>query len=296
LTKDEIIATAVDPQGRLWVSGNDGCFRSIAPVDSAPALKFDRIEIPGIPAQTFFRDVLIDKVGVVWISTSNGLARFDNGSWKVFTESDGLKSRDLSAIVEGQGAIWFAYRDALGIGRLQFNGNRIDATRLTTADGLSSDLIYALAFDASGRLWATTDNGVNVLDHGRWRRYGMEDGLIWDDGDDLALFADHEGKVWIGTSGGLSRFAALQYNIPESPTPIVLTSIQGGSRTFQPDDRPVLSHAQDSLFIQFGGLNFASEAHTTTVTGCSVTRLPGTIPEREASASKDFPAANIVSK
>lgn len=262
LTKDEIVGTAIDHQGRLWVSGNDACFRSTTPVDATTTLKFERIEVPGLTAESFFRGILIDKAGVVWISSSNGLMRFDNGSWKIFTESDGLKSRDLSAIVEGQGAIWLAYRDALGIGRLQFDNNRIEVTRLTMANGLSSDLIYALVFDASGRLWATTDNGVNVLDQGRWRHYGMEDGLIWDDGDDLAISADHEGKVWIGTSAGLSRFAPLPYKIPESPTPIVLTSIQGSSRTFQAKDHPVLSHSQDSLFIQFGGLNFASEAHT----------------------------------
>jgi diguanylate cyclase (GGDEF)-like protein len=262
LTRDELISMAIDQQGRLWAMGEGGCFRSVTAVDKSGALSFERVTIPGLSAQTLFRDVLIDKGGTVWISTSNGLVRFDHDSWKIFTEIDGLKSRDLSAIVQGQGAIWVAYRDALGIGRLQFQGDHIEATRLTTADGLSSDLIYALAFDASGRLWATTDNGVNVLDHGRWHHYGMEDGLIWDDGDDLALSTDREGKVWIGTSAGLSRFSPLPYVIPETPTPIVLSSTLGGSRAFQQGDRPTLSHSQDSLSIQYSGLNFSAENRT----------------------------------
>ena len=259
LTKDEVIATALDRQNRLWAVGNGGCFRSQTTLDNNDSLKFERMQIPGLDSHTFFRDVLLGKDGVVWVSTSNGLARFDDGHWKVFTERNGLKSSDLSAIVEGQGAIWVAYRDALGIGRVQFHGDQIEATLITTKEGLSSDLIYALTFDTSGRLWATTDNGVNVLEHDRWRHYGMEDGLIWDDGDDLALSADHDGNVWVGTSGGLSRFAPLHYTIPDPPPPIVLTSIQGGSQTFQPEDRPVLSHAQDSLLIQFSGLNYSSE-------------------------------------
>ena len=262
LTKDEIIATALDRQNRLWAVGNGGCFRSFAPLNGSITLKFERVEIPGIVAHTFFRDVKVGQDGVVWVSTSNGLVRFDDGHWKVFTESDGLKSSDLSAIVQGQGSIWVAYRDALGIGRLQIHGDQIEATRITTQDGLSSDLIYALTFDSVGRLWATTDNGVNVLEQGRWRHYGMEDGLIWDDGDDLALSADHEGNVWVGTSGGLSRFAPLHYTIPDPPPPIVLTSIQGGSQAFQAEDRPVLSHAQDSLLIQYSGLNYSSETRT----------------------------------
>ena len=259
LTKDEIVATVLDQQNRLWAVGNGGCFRSLEPLNGTPTLKFERVEIPDIAAHTFFRDVKVGQDGVVWVSSSNGLIRFNDGHWKVFTESNGLKSSDLSAIVEGQGSIWVAYRDALGIGRLQFHGDQIETNRITTQDGLSSDLIYALIFDTSGRLWATTDNGVNVLEQGRWRHYGMEDGLIWDDGDDLALSADHDGNVWVGTSGGLSRFAPLHYTIPDPPPPIVLTSIQGGSQTFQPEDRPVLSHAQDSLLIQFSGLNYSSE-------------------------------------
>ena len=262
LTKDEIIATALDRQNHLWAVGNGGCFRSQTPLDKNANLKFERMQISGIDAHTFFRDVLVGQDGIVWVSTSNGLLRFDDGHWKVFTESNGLKSSDLSAIVQGQGSIWVAYRDALGIGRLQFHGDRIEATRITMQDGLSSDLIYALTFDTSGRLWATTDNGVNVLEQGRWRHYGMEDGLIWDDGDDLALSADHDGNVWVGTSGGLSRFAPLHYTIPDPPPPIVLTSIQGGSQAFQPEDRPVLSHAQDSLLIQYSGLNYSSETRT----------------------------------
>jgi diguanylate cyclase (GGDEF)-like protein len=262
LTKDEIVAIAVDRQSRLWAVGVGGCFRSLTPLSASAGLKFERIEVPGIAARTLFRGVMVDQGGGVWITTSSGLVRFDGGHWNVFTESNGLRSRDLSAIAEGQGAIWVAYRDALGLARLQFHGEQIEATRLTMQDGLSSDLIYALAFDSSGQLWATTDNGVNVLEQGRWRHYGMEDGLIWDDGDDLALSADRDGNVWVGTSGGLSRFAPLHYSIPDSPPPIVLTSIQGDSRTFQPEERPVLSHAQDSLFIQFSGLNFSSETRT----------------------------------
>jgi len=261
LTKDEIVATALDRQNRLWAVGNGGCFRSQASLDKNANLKFERIDIPGIAPHTFFRDVRVGQDGVVWVSSSNGLIRFNSGQWKVFTERDGLKSSDLSAIVEGQGAIWVAYRDALGIGRLQFHGDQIEATRITTQDGLSSDLIYALTFDSSGRLWATTDNGVNVLEQGSWRHYGVEDGLIWDDGDDLALSSDPDGNVWVGTSEGLSRFAPLHYKIPDSPPPIVLTSIQGVSQAFQPEDRPVLSHAEDSLLIQFSGLNYASATH-----------------------------------
>ena len=260
---DQVTAMAIDRAGKLWVAGPAaGVFRSEKPVDDAPELKFELVQIPGIPSESLFRDVHIGPSGMVWISSSNGLIRFDGAHWRIFTEADGLKSNDLSALAEGPDGIWIGYRDALGMVRLEVSGDRASTTAYTKQDGLSSDLIYALAVDHTGRLWATTDNGVDVLEEGHWRHYGREDGLIWDDGNDLALSVDGENNVWIGTSGGLSRLANLPYPIPVSAPPVVLTSIEGGSQEFQPGDHPTLSHTQDTLVIHFSGLNYASETST----------------------------------
>ena len=35
--------------------------------------------------------------------------------------------------------------------------------------------------------YATTDDGVDVLKNDRWHHYGTEDGVIWDDADDLVV-------------------------------------------------------------------------------------------------------------
>jgi len=256
---DEVVSMAVDGQGRLWAVGSGGCFRSREPLSASGALTFEPMEIPGLKARTIFRDVLAGEAGVVWICSTDGLIRFDSGQWRVFTHADGLKSDDLAGIAMGLGALWVTYRDARGITRLQMEGDRVQTTHITRQDGLSSDLVYALAFDREGRLWTSTDSGVNVMAQGRWRHYGSEDGLIWDDGDDLALYVDREDNVWVGTSGGLSRYSTPRVPIPESVPQAVLTSIKGGSQEFQVADHPVLSHAQSSLLIRFSSLNYSSE-------------------------------------
>jgi diguanylate cyclase (GGDEF)-like protein len=256
-----VLAIKVDRQGWLWVVGKGGCFRSRASLNDRQELRFDRLDIPGLPESTEFRDALVDESGVVWIATSHGLVRFDGGHWRVFTKDDGLKSEMLNAIAARQGAIWISYRNAPGITRLGLDGVRVETTQITKRDGLSSDLVYALAFDHEGRLWASTDNGVNRLEQGHWRHFGTEDGLIWDDCDVRALFVDRDDKVWVGTSGGLSRFAPAPYPIPNSPPPIVLTSIKGGSQEFQAEDHPALPHAQNSMLIRFSGLNYSYQDH-----------------------------------
>jgi diguanylate cyclase (GGDEF)-like protein len=272
LVSDQVNAIVIDRQNRLWVAAaSGGCFRSRTPFQTAD-LKFEHVDIPGVPPGTYVYDVHMGEGGVVWITTSNGLVRFNGAHWRVFAQSDGLKSADIVAMTVGPGELWVAYRDALGAARLRFHGEQVEVTSFTQHDGLSSDLLYALAFDRAGRLWATTDNGVSVLERatlqpdarepGRWRHYGMEDGLIWDDGNDHALSVDPEGNVWIGTARGLARYSTPLYPIPDASSAIVLTSIQGISREFQATDHPVLSHAQNSLLIEFSGLNFASETRT----------------------------------
>jgi diguanylate cyclase (GGDEF)-like protein len=256
---ERVNAIVVDQQRRLWAVGNGGCFRSRAPLHANAEIKFEPVNIPGIASRTFFRDILVDDSGTVWIATSSGLARFDGSRWKIFTENDGLKSADLDAIAQRQGVIWLAYRDAFGMTRLESNGERILTSHFTKQNGLSSDLVYALAFDSLGRLWSTTDKGVNLLEQGKWHHYGREDGLIWDDGDSLALDVDDEGNVWVGTSGGLSRYTPPVHSVSDLAPPVVLTSIEAGSRQWEARDQPALPYSRRSLLIRYTSLSYKSE-------------------------------------
>lgn len=258
-TADQVSTMAIDHQNRLWAMGTGGCFRSRAPLDSSAALQFDPIDLPGIPARTSFRNVLVDDDSIVWIASSAGLLRFDGAHWKVFTERDGLKSADLASIAQGQGDLWLSYRDALGMARLRFRGEQVELTHYTMQDGLSSNEVYAFAFDLTGKLWANTDKGVSVLEQGRWHHFDSQNGLIWDDTDSLASYVDAEGNVWIGTSGGMSRYTPSPYPIPNDPPPVVLTSIEGVSHEWQTTDHPILPYAQRSLNIRYAGLSYESE-------------------------------------
>jgi diguanylate cyclase (GGDEF)-like protein len=252
---DRVSAMAIDRQGRLWAIGIGGCFRTRLPLDGGE-LHFDRMDIPGIPSQAFFRDILIDDRGVVWIASSRGLARFDGNSWRVLSSHEGLESPDLDVVSEAQGSIWIGYRDALGMTRL--TGDALTPTHITVQDGLHSNQVYAIRPDHKGRVWVSTDAGMDVLEAGRWRHYGSEDGLIWNDTDSLALSIDSEDNVWIGTSAGLSKFAQPEFAVQKQSPLVVLTSITGNSQKWQADDEPALPFSQRSLSIQYAVLSFES--------------------------------------
>lgn len=76
----------------------------------------------------------------------------------------------------------------------------------TTANGLPDDHVFAVLVDGD-RVWAGTNNGLAVLEHGHWKTYTTADGLAHRAVLSLALDR-RTGDIWAGTMGGLSRISA----------------------------------------------------------------------------------------
>jgi signal transduction histidine kinase len=132
---------------------------------------------------------------------------------------------------------------------------------ITQANGLRSDKTLFLQFDARGWLWVGTDHGVDVFDRSRWRHYGRSDGLIWDDCNSKAFFADTDGSVWIGTSRGLSRFRSAASPAPSVPPTVVFTSAKLGDKTVDPTHSVEMPYQENSLQVRFAALTFVQESN-----------------------------------
>ena len=257
-----ITGMAIDHEGRLWAVGNGGAFRSTAAVRAGAHLHFESVPIPGVGPDALFRDLVITPSDNIWIATSRGALWFDGTRWHIFNEANGLKAADLDSITERNGEIWITYRDAIGMLRAHVQGDRLVGNAITTRDGLSSDNLYALAFDSVGRLWVSSDKGMNVLEHGVWAHYGSEDGLIWDDTNSRALFIDSEDNAWIGTSGGLSRHVPLPYDLHAHAPSIVLTNVHSGrDQNWLPGDHPVIPFADRTLNFHYTSLTYTGSYH-----------------------------------
>jgi hypothetical protein len=64
--------------------------------------------------------------------------------------------------------------------------------------------VGGVAFDARGRLWFGSSQGVGVLDGGKWTLYTGAEGLPYNDFTTLA--AGDNGVIWFGTTRGAIRF------------------------------------------------------------------------------------------
>ena len=82
------------------------------------------------------------------------------------------------------------------------------------ADGLRNLAVTALAQDATGFIWAGTENGAYQFDGARFERIGAEQKLV-----SVNSFAAEEQRVWIAADGGLWlwRDERLQRIQPDGP-------------------------------------------------------------------------------
>jgi signal transduction histidine kinase/CheY-like chemotaxis protein/streptogramin lyase len=205
----------VDHLGRLWVATACGVFRNDRPSASD---RFRRIDQPASLERTAWA-FAEDNQGTMWITNPDGLWRLSDGQWRQYRKADGLLSDNpYIATIASDGALWLHHRFDAGIERVEFLGDRlVRSTPVLSADASSVEVTAFHGFDAWGRLWRGSARGVSVLAGGSWRYLSTEDGLISNDTDGEAFFADPDGSVWIGASGGLAHYRPPSGGAPALP-------------------------------------------------------------------------------
>jgi ligand-binding sensor domain-containing protein/tRNA A-37 threonylcarbamoyl transferase component Bud32 len=144
------------------------------------------------------RALLSASDGSIWIATDQGLSRMTaDGAWEHYAGGNPFRD-DLDFVTDltedTQGAIWAA------------TGND-GAWRF--ADGewkrFNADSLYAAAAAPDGGVWfGAYYHGVIRYDGNVWQSFGVKDGLIHPNVNDIYVAQD--GTVWFATSGGVTRY------------------------------------------------------------------------------------------
>jgi len=210
-------------RGRIAVGTFGGGLALLDPLSRA----WEHFNVPEGLGDAFVYDLLEDSSGDVWIATGAGVNRVRAGalreqaSWQLYTVENtggGLPGDKVYAVAEGKDrSIWFATEG--GIAR--FRGGRWisgpaaieDASPAATRSATGTHAVAAapgeagrltsLAVDKGGKVWAgTAGAGLRRFDGAGWRKYSVRDGLPSD--RIVALHADGDGRLWIGTDKGLA--------------------------------------------------------------------------------------------
>lgn len=133
----------------------------------------------------------------LWLGASNGLwHRPRNGTPKVFQTPDA--QHEIHAIIgDNAGLLLSLNREVV-----RFESGRFDRFAWSSTLPIKPT---ALLRDRDGTVWiGTQDQGLIRVKNERVERFGRVNGLSSD--FVISLFEDHEGNVWVGTTGGLDRF------------------------------------------------------------------------------------------
>jgi len=194
----------VDRHDRLWVPTACGLFRNDRPTMSN---RFIRLDTPESLTRRALK-ILEDAQGTIWVANPDALWSLRDGQWRDNRRADGLLTDSPYVMaLATDGSIWLRHRYDAGVDRMDVSGDRIvSVTAIVPGDPKSVEVTAFHGFDAFGNFWRGGANGVVVRRGDAWTTYTTEDGLVWNDCDGEAFWADADGGVWLGTSGGLSHY------------------------------------------------------------------------------------------
>ena len=235
----------VDRHDRLWLPTTCGLFRNDHPSLSS---RVSRVETPEAFGPSAWK-VMEDARGTIWVTNRTALWSLRDGQWRQHRRAEGLLTDNpyLMALAR-DGSIWLRHRYDAGIDRLEVSGDRIvRASVVVPADPKTAAGTAFHGFDVFGNFWRGGTNGVAVLHGSTWTTFTVEDGLVSNDCDGEAFWADSDGSVWLGTSGGLAHYHSAS-GVPQAPL-IALPTIA----------QLEVNQSARQVRAQFSSLNYKAE-------------------------------------
>ena len=193
-----------DQKENMWVAGEGGLFKvSHGDLSDTNNIYFFEDEVV---KDASVWDLKLDKSGIIWIATSDGLVKYVSGDFHLYTVKDGLKDNACTSLaLDKLGRIWVGSEDGIAM---------FDGKEFVTYDedqGLSSNNVYLLEFDNDHSLFIGTEKGLDrfVFDDDMKllsiENYSSPEGFIGIECNSGAIATDKDGNLWIGTIKGLTR-------------------------------------------------------------------------------------------
>lgn len=245
-----IKAVLEDREGNIWVgTSGKGLHR------------FRPRQIVAYTAETGLSDqsyyaITDDGAGGLWLGNTgprNSLYHVEGGKFRPYN----INASARSLYRDRTGTLWIGTEKGL---------YRLQEGRLLTEHPLNPELqrrgvVEAIYEDREGNLWVGTggdeaqEGGLYRLKNGVTKRYRTSEGLVAN--DVRFITQDRRGALWVGTTGGMSRFEDEMFTN--------YTTEQGLSHNYV---REVYEDADGTLWIGTygGGLNRLKDGHFTHIT------------------------------
>ena len=220
-----ISAAARDSQGRAWLAGPQGVWRSVG-----KSLQ----KVAELPVEhsldSAVRAMLVDRQGDLWLSVNRqGLFVLRDGRWQKLPppSAEATQQMPVSAALAPDGSLWFGYRDNLIVSH-DDDGER----RWGAAQGLDIGHVTAMAH-LPGHAWVGGQRGLARFDGQRFERLPLPDNGLFDNLYAIVPVQVEAGEdLWLQGKGGIFQLPASEVERalanPEHPIRYRTYDLRGG--------------------------------------------------------------------
>jgi ligand-binding sensor domain-containing protein/two-component sensor histidine kinase len=255
LTSNSVWSIAEDNTGRIYFGTYDG---GICTYENGNIC--DTIDTEDGLANNYIVSAYTAADGYVYFGLDNGgVYRVNDG--KLDENSVLLPELTIWSFLQGSNKTLYMGTDKNGL--ISMKPSALDT--ITIADGLSNNAILGIMEDEKGRIYLTTDNGMNILDFSHnplhIRHITHEDGLASSECNQGAYLKDSEGNLWVGTIRGVTKYNPSADQPALAPPRTHITHIRVFDHEIQPEQNNILSplsYYENYLQFQFIGIDFVA--------------------------------------
>lgn len=149
---DSATCSIIDRQGHVWT----GTFGRGVFVNGRQLLADD-------VNSSRINDIKMDKDGVVWLATNNGIHRWNGKKFDVYnTQNRRLSNNEIHTLCFTSKHVMWAGTAGGGLLKCELDGadSIVRTASLTIREGLPNNNVTALAYDRQGYLWIGTEDGI----------------------------------------------------------------------------------------------------------------------------------------
>jgi diguanylate cyclase (GGDEF)-like protein len=260
------------PEGTLWVGCGNGLWRLDLRAGETHLL--ERVSLHGELTDGRVMSLLRGKNNDLWVGTQNGLNRVDLATMQVERiEPDRKSPAGLggglisSMLFDRRGRMWVGtFGGGIDVLEGRDASGRMRFRRLLK--GLPNTNVNMLLEAADGHIWASTDDGLAVVDPESFAIQAMRapDGVAIQEYWTTAGAATPDGRLIFGGLGGMTVIQPEQVRPWTYAAPIVVTDARIGSKQIPAGELNGAGHSQalriepgdGSLTVEFAALDYTA--------------------------------------